>query len=116
MAKKKTGKEKNISFFKMEQELWMKVSGSVRGRLNIDVDCIDIFDKKDISFSNAEFTGYSKELFGLKVDTHYKTLELNVFSIKQRVCPKLSVLPAICSFKKGFRYFLSNKTLFIFTK
>jgi hypothetical protein len=36
------------------------------------------------SFTNAEFTGYSKELFGLKVDACYKTLELNAFFSKTK--------------------------------
>jgi hypothetical protein len=33
----------------MEQELWMKVSGSIRDRLNIDVDYSDASGRKDFS-------------------------------------------------------------------
>ncbi|MDR0819933.1 MAG: hypothetical protein LBN19_00100 [Endomicrobium sp.] len=99
--KEEDRKRKNMSFFKMEQELWMRVSGNIGDRLNIDVDYNDASGKKDISliykgqhgefiqeaafgdisvsFPNAEFTGYSKELFGLKVNTRYKNLELNAF-------------------------------------
>jgi hypothetical protein len=44
--KEEVGKRKNISLFKMEQELWMKVSGSIGDRLNIDVDYSDASGKK----------------------------------------------------------------------
>jgi hypothetical protein len=37
-----------------------------------------------VSFLNVEFAGYLKELFGLKVDMHYKTLELNAFFSKTK--------------------------------
>ena len=95
------GKRKNTSSLKMEQELQMRVFGSVGKRLNINVDYDDTADKKDISLvytgepdefvqkaafgdisvslPSTEFSGYSKELFGLKVDTRYKTFTLDSF-------------------------------------
>ncbi|MDR3092712.1 MAG: hypothetical protein LBU33_02205 [Endomicrobium sp.] len=104
--KEKDGKRKNTSFLKMEQELQMKIFGSIKDRLNIDVDYDDTSGKKDISFvykgqpgefvqeaafgdisvlfANTEFMEYSKELFGLKVDMRYKTLGLNTFFSKTK--------------------------------
>lgn len=100
------GKRKNTSSLKMEQELQMRIFGSVGKRLNINVDYDDTADKKDISLvytgepdefvqkaafgdisvslPSTEFSGYSKELFGLKVDTRYKTFTLDSFFSKTK--------------------------------
>ncbi|MDR1942175.1 MAG: hypothetical protein LBQ47_07595 [Endomicrobium sp.] len=99
--KEEDGKRKNSSSFKMEQELQMRVVGKVGERLNINVDYDDTADKKDISLAykglpgefiqeaafgdisvsipQSEFVSYSKELFGLKLDTRYKTFNANAF-------------------------------------
>jgi cell surface protein SprA len=94
--KEEPGKRKNNSMFKMEQELQMRVLGNIGERLNVNIDYDDTVGKKDISLvykgkcgefikeaafgdisvcmPATEFTGYKKELFGLKVDTEYKGL------------------------------------------
>ncbi|MCL2335332.1 MAG: hypothetical protein FWC57_04635, partial [Endomicrobia bacterium] len=99
--KPQDGLRNNTSNFKMNQELQMKILGKVGDRLSINVDYDDTVNKKDISLvykgqpgefvqqaafgditvtlPTTEFTGYSKELFGLKVDTQYKRLATNVF-------------------------------------
>ena len=104
--KEESGKRENTSFFKMEQELQVKIFGSIKDRLSINVDYDDTVGKKDISFvykgqpsefvqeaavgdisvsfANTEFMEYSKELFGLKVGMHYKTLGLNTFFSKTK--------------------------------
>ncbi|MDR3256575.1 MAG: hypothetical protein LBT18_02840 [Endomicrobium sp.] len=104
--KEEDGKRKNTSFFKMEQELQMRVKGSVGDRLDVNIDYDDTANKKDISLvykgqpgefvqeaafgdisvslPTTEFTQYSKELFGLKVDTRYKTLGVNAFFSKTK--------------------------------
>lgn len=104
--KPEDGKRKDTSSFKMNQELQMKINGSVGDRLNINVDYDDTTDKKDISLvykgkpeefiqeaafgdisvslPSTEFVGYSKELFGLKIDTKYKTLSSNAFFSKTK--------------------------------
>ncbi len=104
--KEEDGKRKNTSSFKMDQELQMRILGSVGDRLNINVDYDDTADKKDISLvykgqgnefvreaafgdisvsiPSTEFVGYSKELFGLKVDTKYKGLYTNAFFSKTK--------------------------------
>ena len=97
----KAGIRTNNSDFKMSQELQMRIMGKVGDRLAVNVDYDDTADKKDISLiytgkegefiqtaafgdisvmlSPTEFTGYSKELFGLKVDAQHKALKLNAF-------------------------------------
>ncbi|MDR1474611.1 MAG: hypothetical protein LBS38_02845 [Endomicrobium sp.] len=104
--KEEAGKRKNNSTFKMEQELQMKVLGSIGERLNVNIDYDDTVGKKDISLiykgkrgelvkeaafgdisicmPATEFTGYKKELFGLKVDTEYKGFGLNGFFSKTK--------------------------------
>lgn len=104
--KEEDGKRKNTSSFNMEQELQMRIFGSVGDRLNINVDYDDTVDKKDISLvykghpeefiqqaafgdisvslPTTEFMSYSKELFGLKVDTRYKTFTLDAFFSKTK--------------------------------
>ncbi|MDR0617179.1 MAG: hypothetical protein LBG23_00075 [Endomicrobium sp.] len=100
------GKRQNSSSFKMEQEMQMKVLGGVGDRFNVNIDYDDKAEKKDISLiyngkpgefiqqasfgdievslPTTEFTGYKKELFGLKVDTHYKNLGVNAFFSKTK--------------------------------
>lgn len=104
--KEEDGKRKNTSSFKMEQELQMRVVGQVGDRLSINVDYDDTVDKKDISLNykgkpeefiqeaafgditvsmpSTEFLNYSKELFGLKVNSKYKKLGLNAFFSKTK--------------------------------
>jgi hypothetical protein len=104
--KEEDGKRKNTSNFKMDQELQMRIMGSVGDRLNINVDYDDTADKRDISLiykgqpgevireaafgdisvslPTTEFVGYSKELFGLKVDAGYKRLGVNAFFSKTK--------------------------------
>jgi hypothetical protein len=104
--KEELGKRKNNSTLKMEQELQMKVVGSIDERLNVNIDYDDTASKKDISIvykgkrnefvkkgsfgdisvsmPATEFTGYKKELFGLKVDTEYKRFGLNAFLSKTK--------------------------------
>ncbi|MDR2818367.1 MAG: hypothetical protein LBB37_02880 [Endomicrobium sp.] len=104
--KEEPGKRKNNSTFKMEQELQMRVLGSIGERLNVNIDYDDTVGKKDISLvykgkrgefvkeaafgdisvcmPATEFTGYKKELFGLKVDTEYKGFGLNAFFSKTK--------------------------------
>jgi hypothetical protein len=104
--KEETGKRKNNSTFKMDQELQMRVLGSIEERVNVNIDYDDTVGKKDISLiykgkrgevvkeaafgdisvcmPDTEFTGYKKELFGLKVDTEYKGFDLNVFFSKTK--------------------------------
>jgi hypothetical protein len=84
----------------------MRIVGNIGERLNINIDYNDTYNKKDISLiykgqagefvqeaafgdisvslPSTEFTGYSKELFGLKVDTAYKNLNLNAFFSKTK--------------------------------
>lgn len=104
--KPEDGKRKNSSSFKMDQELQMRIYGSVGDRLSINVDYDDTTDKKDISLvykgkpeefiqeaafgdisvslPSTEFVGYSKELFGLKVDTRHKGFSTNAFFSKTK--------------------------------
>ncbi|MDR2437459.1 MAG: hypothetical protein LBD17_05295 [Endomicrobium sp.] len=104
--KEEFGKRKNNSTLKMEQELQMKVIGSIDERLNVNIDYDDTAGKKDISIvykgrrnefvkevsfgdisvamPATEFTGYKKELFGLKIDTEYKRFCLNTFLSKTK--------------------------------
>ncbi|MDR3306699.1 MAG: hypothetical protein LBS61_03395 [Endomicrobium sp.] len=104
--KEETGKRKNNSTFKMEQELQMRVLGSMSERLNVNIDYDDTVGKKDISLvyigkrgefvkeaafgdisvcmPPTEFTGYKKELFGLKVDAEYKGFDANAFLSKTK--------------------------------
>lgn len=103
----KSGKRSNSGDFSMEQELQMKIKGSVGDRLELNVDFDDTQDdKKDISIvykgkdnefvreaafgdinvslPSTEFSGYSKELFGAKIDTQYKGLKTNAFFSKTK--------------------------------
>jgi hypothetical protein len=104
--KEEPGKRKNNSTFKIDQELQMRVFGSIDKRLNVNIDYDDTIHKKDISvvykgkrdefikevafgdisicMTSTEFTGYKKELFGLKVDTEYKRFKLNAFLSKTK--------------------------------
>jgi len=99
--KEEDGKRKNASNFKMDQELQMRIMGRVGDRLSINVDYDDTADKRDISLvytgqpgevireaafgdisvslPATEFMGYSKELFGLKVDAGYKNFSAKGF-------------------------------------
>jgi hypothetical protein len=100
------GKRQNKSSFKMEQEMQMRILGGVGDRFNINIDYDDKAEKKDISLMyngkpgefiqqasfgdievslpTTEFTGYNKELFGIKVDTRYKNLGTNAFFSKTK--------------------------------
>jgi hypothetical protein len=104
--KEEDGKRKNTSSLNMQQELQMRILGRVGSRLDINVDYDDTVDKKDISLvykgepeefiqkaafgdisvslPTTEFMNYSKELFGLKVDTRYKTFTLDAFFSKTK--------------------------------
>ena len=104
--KEEDGKRKNTSSVNMEQELQMRILGKVGNRLDINVDYDDTADKRDISLvykgepgefiqgaafgdisvslPTTEFMNYSKELFGLKVDTRYKTFGLSGFFSKTK--------------------------------
>ena len=102
-----SGKRANSSDFSMEQELQMKIKGTVGDRLELNVDFDDTQDdKKDIyilykgkgnefvreaafgdinvELPSTEFSGYSKELFGAKVDTQYKGLKTRAFFSKTK--------------------------------
>lgn len=102
-----SGKRANSSDFSMEQELQMRIKGSVGDRLELNVDFDDTQeDKKDIYIAykgkkdefvreaafgdinvelpSTEFSGYSKELFGAKVDTQYKGLNTKAFFSKTK--------------------------------
>ncbi len=102
-----SGKRANSSDFSMEQELQMKIKGTVGDRLELNVDFDDTQeDKKDIyilykgkgnefvreaafgdinvELPSTEFSGYSKELFGAKVDTQYKGLKTKAFFSKTK--------------------------------
>ena len=103
----KSGKRTNSGDFSMEQELQMKIKGKVGDRLELNVDYDDTQeDKKDISIvykgkgeefvqeaafgdikvelPSTEFSGYSKELFGAKVNTKYKNLKTSAFFSKTK--------------------------------
>lgn len=104
--KEEDGKRKNTSSLNMDQELQMRIFGRVGNRLDINVDYDDTVDKKDISLvykgqpgefiqeaafgdisvtlPSTEFMGYSKELFGLKVDTRYQGFNMNAFFSKTK--------------------------------
>lgn len=105
--KEESGKRTNSTDFSMEQELQMKIKGSVGKRLELNVDFDDTQDdKKDIyivykgqgnefvreaafgdiqvELPSTEFSGYTKELFGAKVNTQYKGLKTNAFFSKTK--------------------------------
>ena len=105
--KEESGKRANSSSFSMEQELQMKIKGKVGDRLELNVDFDDTQeDKKDISIvyrgkpgefvqeaafgdisvnlPSTEFSGYSKELFGAKVNTRFKGLTTDAFFSKTK--------------------------------
>jgi hypothetical protein len=105
--KPEAGKRSNLSSFSMDQELQMKIKGTVSDRLTLNIDYDDTYmDKKDISIvykgypnefvqeaafgditvalPSTEFTGYSKELFGVKLDTKYKGLSTKAFFSKTK--------------------------------
>lgn len=102
-----SGKRTNSSSFSMAQELQMKIKGKVGNKLELNIDFDDTQnDKKDISIvykgdkeefiqqaafgdidvllPSTEFTGYSKQLFGAKIDTKYKGLKTNAFFSKTK--------------------------------
>ncbi|MFA7073992.1 MAG: hypothetical protein WC234_02245 [Endomicrobiaceae bacterium] len=102
-----SGKRSNSSSFSMSQELQMKIKGKVGSKLELNVDFDDTQeDKKDISIvykgdkdefiqqaafgdidillPSTEFSGYSKQLFGAKIDTKYKGLSTNAFFSKTK--------------------------------
>ena len=105
--KEESGKRTNSASFSMEQELQMKIKGKVGERLELNVDFDDTQeDKKDISIvykgkpeefvqeaafgdisvnlPSTEFSGYSKELFGAKINTKYKGLKTDAFFSKTK--------------------------------
>ena len=105
--KEESGKRSNYSSFSMEQELQMKIKGKVGRKLELNIDYDDTQDdKRDISITyrgdpdefvqeasfgdinvslpSTEFFEYSKELFGLKVDTKYKKLNTMAFFSKTK--------------------------------
>ena len=104
--KEEAGKRSNTSSLNMEQELQMRIFGRVGSRLDINVDYDDTADKRDISLvykgepdefvqeaafgdisvslPTTEFMNYSKELFGLRVDTKYKDFNLGAFFSKTK--------------------------------
>ena len=105
--KEESGKRKNSADFSMQQELQMKIKGSVGKRFDLNVDFDDTQeDKKDIYISykgqdneflreaafgdiqvelpSTEFSGYKKELFGAKVNTQYEGLKTNAFFSKTK--------------------------------
>lgn len=105
--KEESGKRTNSSSFSMNQELQMKIKGKVGSKLDLNIDFDDTQDdKKDISIvykgdkdefiqqaafgdidillPSTEFSGYSKQLFGAKIDTKYKGLSTNAFFSKTK--------------------------------
>lgn len=105
--KPESGKRADLSSFSMDQELQMKIKGTVSDRLTLNIDYDDTYsDKKDISIvykghpeefvqeaafgditvslPSTEFTAYSKELFGVKLDTKYKGLTTRTFFSKTK--------------------------------
>jgi len=100
------GLRTNNSSFNMQQELQMRIMGKVGDSLAINVDYDDTTNKKDISLiyngqpgefiqqaafgdisvslPSTEFMSYSKELFGLKVDTRYGGLATSAFFSKTK--------------------------------
>ena len=88
-------KRVNTSVFDMNQELQVRIKGRVGRKINVNVDFDDTTaDKRDISvvykgdpdevvqeaafgdiamsLPSTEFVGYSKQLFGVKMDAKYK--------------------------------------------
>ncbi|MFC1501405.1 hypothetical protein ACFL58_03025 [Elusimicrobiota bacterium] len=95
-------KRVNSTSFSMEQELQVKIKGTVGRKIHVNVDFDDTKnDKRDISvvykgdpdefvqeaafgdinmsLPSTEFVGYSKQLFGIKMDTKYKNLRTKAF-------------------------------------
>jgi hypothetical protein len=91
------GKRVNSSSFDMNQELQVRIKGRVGRKINVNVDFDDTRDdKRDISvvykgdpdevvqeaafgditmsLPSTEFVGYSRQLFGIKLDAKYKKL------------------------------------------
>lgn len=89
--KEETNKRKNSGSFDMQQELQVRIKGRVGRKINVNVDFDDTTaDKRDISvvykgdpdevvqeaafgditmsLPSTEFVGYSRQLFGIKVD------------------------------------------------
>lgn len=92
----------NSGSFDMTQELQVRIKGRVGRKINVNVDFDDTSqDKRDISvvykgdpeefvqeaafgdivmsLPSTEFTGYSRQLFGVKLDTKYKGLHTQGF-------------------------------------
>ncbi|MCX5782543.1 MAG: hypothetical protein NT145_07600, partial [Elusimicrobia bacterium] len=96
------GKRVNSTSFSMEQQLQVRIKGTVGRKVNVNVDFDDTTsDKRDISvvykgdpdefiqeaafgdivmsLPQTEFVGYSRQLFGIKMDTKYKNLRTKAF-------------------------------------
>ncbi|MCX5778159.1 MAG: hypothetical protein NTU66_02925 [Elusimicrobia bacterium] len=96
------GTRVNSSSFDMKQELQVRIKGRVGRKINVNVDFDDtVADKRDISvvykgdpnefvqeaafgdivmsLPSTEFVGYSRQLFGVKLDTRYKSLHTQGF-------------------------------------
>ncbi len=100
--KPESNRRVNSSSFDMTQELQVRIKGRVGRKINVNVDFDDTRDdKRDISvvykgdpdevvqeaafgdiamsLPSTEFVGYSRQLFGVKVDTKYKGLRTQGF-------------------------------------
>lgn len=96
------GTRVNSSSFDMQQELQVRIKGRVGRKINVNVDFDDtVADKRDISvvykgdpdefvqeaafgditmtLPSTQFVGYSRQLFGVKVDTRHKSLHTQGF-------------------------------------
>ncbi len=96
------GVRNNSTVFSMDQQLQIRIKGTVGKKVNVDVNFDDTTtDKRDISvvykgdsnefvqeaafgdinmsLPSTEFVGYSKQLFGIKMDTKYKGLRTKAF-------------------------------------
>jgi hypothetical protein len=96
------GRRVNSTSFDMAQELQVRIKGRVGKKINVNVDFDDTKDdKRDISvvykgdpeevvqeaafgdinmtLPSTEFVGYSRQLFGVKLDTRYKKLRTQGF-------------------------------------
>lgn len=100
--REETGKRINSGSFDMNQELQVRIKGRVGRKINVNVDFDDTKDdKRDISvvykgdpdeivqeaafgdiamsIPSTEFVGYSRQLFGVKLDTKYRGLRTQGF-------------------------------------
>ena len=96
------GKRVNSATFSMDQQMQVRIKGTVGRKVNVDVNFDDtVAGKQDISvvykgdpdefvqeaafgdilmsLPSTEFVGYSKQLFGIKMDTKYKSLRTKAF-------------------------------------